>query len=130
MITEIKSKNRIFALLVDHSLVKEGAFPVTDPSWPLQLLLMKRKRGYVVSKHMHKKMRKITRQPQEAIVVVRGTIKASIFDRKGKLLARKNISSGQCLLLVDGGHEVKITKNALIYAFKDGPYVDDKISLY
>jgi hypothetical protein len=30
---------------------------------------------------------------------------------------------------VDGGHEVKIKRNALIYAFKDGPYVDDKIFL-
>lgn len=129
MITEIKSGNRIFALVIDHSLIKEGTFPVTDPAWPLQLLLMKRKKGHVVSKHTHKKLRKITKQPQEAIVVVRGAVEAKIFDRKGKFLAKKNVSAGQCLLLVEGAHEVKIIKDALIYAFKDGPYVDDKISL-
>jgi hypothetical protein len=102
---------------------------VTHPSWPLQLLLMKRKQGHVVSKHMHKKIRKITQQPQEALVVIKGAVQASIFDRKGKLIAKKNISAGQCLLIVDGAHEVKMTKNSLIYAFKDGPHVDDKISL-
>lgn len=129
MINEIKSGKRIYALIIDIASSKEGSFPVTDPSWALQLLLMRRKRGHVVSKHMHKKILKYTRQPQEALVVVKGAIEASIFDRKGKLLAKKNISSGQCLLLVDGAHEVKMTKNSLIYAFKDGPYVDDKIVL-
>ncbi len=129
MITEIKSGNKIFALIVNLASVKEGTFPVTDPTWPLQLLLMKRKKGHIVSKHTHKKIRKVTAQPQEAIVVVKGSIEAKIFNRKGKILAKKNVSSGQCLFLVDGAHEVKVTKNAQIYAFKDGPYVDDKILL-
>ena len=129
MKTEVKSGNKIFALVFDLSSIKEGSFPVTDASWPIQLLLMNRQRGHVVKKHMHKKIRKISQQPQEAIVVMKGVIQASIFDRKGKLIAKKTISSGQCLLMVDGGHEVKIIKDALIYAFKDGPYVDDKIFL-
>lgn len=129
MITKIKSGKKIFALVFDLASMKEGTFPVTDSSWPLQLLLMKRKQGHVVAKHLHKKIRKVTKQPQEAIVVMKGAIEASIFDRKGKFIAKKNISSGKCLLVVDGAHEIKITKNALMYAFKDGPYVDDKIFL-
>ncbi len=129
MITEIKTGNTILALVIDISSIKEGTFPVTDSSWSLQLLLMRRKRGHVVGKHMHRKITKTSNQPQEAIVVVRGAIEASIFDRMGKIIAKKKVLTGQCLLLVDGGHEVKILKNALIYAFKDGPYVEDKIFL-
>ena len=129
MVTEIKSGNKILALVISLSSIKEGAFPVTDPSWPLQLLLMKRKRGHVVAKHMHKKIRKISKQPQEALVVIKGSVEASIFDEKGVFIAKKHVSAGQCLFFIDGGHEVKMTKNALIYAFKDGPYVDDKIPL-
>lgn len=129
MITEIKTGDIVLALIIDISSIKEGTFPVTDSSWSLQLLLMRRKRGHVVVKHMHKKIQKISNQPQEAIVVVRGAIEASIFDRMGKIIAKRKISTGQCLLLVDGGHEIKILKNALIYAFKDGPYVEDKIFL-
>ena len=129
MITKIKSGKKIFALVIDLSSLKEGMHPVTDPSWPLQLLLMKRRQGHVVLKHIHKKILKTTQQSQEGLVVVRGAIQASIFDRKGKFIAKKNVSSGQCLLIVDGAHEVKITKNALMYEFKSGPYVDDKIFL-
>jgi hypothetical protein len=129
MITKIKSGNRIFALIVDFSSEKEGAHPATDPSWPLQLLLMKRQKGHVVSKHTHKKVKKITQQPQEALVVIKGQLETRIFNSKGKFIAKKIVSAGQCLLLVDGGHEVKFTKDSLVYAFKDGPYVDDRISL-
>ncbi len=129
MITKITSGKKIFALVADLSSAKEGTFPVTNPSWPLQLLLMKRKKGHVVLKHIHRKIRKIIQQPQEALVVIKGAIEAKIFDRKGKFIAKKNVSAGQCLLLVDGGHEVKFTKDSLIYSFKDGPHRDDKIFL-
>ena len=126
---EIKQGKKIFAVVYDLSSIKEGTHPATDPSWPIQVLLMKRKQGYVVTKHIHKKIRKISKQPQEALVVIKGALQASIFDRKGKFIAKKNVSAGQCLLLADGAHEIKMTKNALVFAFKDGPHVDDKIFL-
>ena len=131
MITEIRSKDakKLFALLLDLEGLKEGSFGVTDPRWSLQLLLMNRKKGHVVKKHMHKKILKSTKQPQEAIIVVKGEIVASIFDRKGVLLAKKEVRAGQCLLILDGAHEVVFKKDSLAYAFKDGPYVDDKIAL-
>src|SRR3989344_3333832 len=129
MITRIKSGNKIFALLVDFKNLDEGPLPITSPSCSLQMLMMKRKREYVVKKHMHKKLPKYSKQPQEAVVVVKGELKAIIFDRKGNILAKKKVSEGQCLFMMDGGLEVKITKNALAYEFKNGPYVEDKIPL-
>lgn len=129
MITEIKSGNKIFALLIDLSSLQEGTFPVTNPSWAIQLLLMKRKRGHIVRKHMHKKIRKSSVQPMEALVVVQGAVEVRIFDRKGTFIAKKNLTSGQCLLIVDGAHELEVKKDSLMYAFKDGPYKEDKVLL-
>ncbi|OGG51098.1 hypothetical protein A2763_02035 [Candidatus Kaiserbacteria bacterium RIFCSPHIGHO2_01_FULL_54_36] len=132
MITEIRGKNgskKLFALLLDVSDIGEGTYPVTAPSWPLQLLLMKRKSGHVVRKHMHKKLRKSSSGPMEAIVVVRGEIQANIYDRKGAPVSELSVSAGQCLLIIDGAHEVRVRKDALMYAFKDGPYKEDKIIL-
>src|SRR3989344_6342512 len=131
MITEIRSKHKkkkeLLALILDVSDMQEGSFGVTEPSWSLQVLMMKRRAGHVVRKHMHKKIRKSTKQPMEALVVIRGAVQASIFDRKGILAAKKRVSAGQCLLIVDGAHEVAIQKNALMYAFKDGLHVQDKV---
>ena len=129
MITEIRSGGEMFAGIFDLESIQEGTFPVTDPRGSIQLLLMKRKSGHVVAKHTHKKIVKTTQQPQEAIVVIKGVIEASIFDEKGDLIEKKKVTAGQCLLIIQGGHEVRIIEDALIYAFKDGPFVDDKISL-
>lgn len=128
MITEIKSGNEIFALHVSLDDLGEGSFPSTDPLWSIQMLMMNRKAGHVVTKHMHRKVQKTTNMPQEAIVVIKGSIIASIFDRSGELISKQDVVAGQCLLIVDGAHEVEVTEDALIYAFKDGPYVDDKIN--
>ncbi len=129
MITEIRSGKKILALVIDLTSLKEGTFPATSPSWALQLLLMKRKKGYIVAKHTHGKLKKVTHQPQEAIVVIKGAIEARIFSGNGKLVAKKHVSAGQCLLIIEGGHEIKFTKNTLAYAFKDGPHKDDKVFL-
>src|SRR5581483_903205 len=117
MINKVISRGKIFALVIDVATEKSGSHPATNPAWPIQMLLTNRKAGHVVAKHMHKKVRKSSAQPQEALVVVKGALQASIFDRKGKFLAKKNVRAGQCLLLVDGAHEVKFTKNSLVYAF-------------
>ncbi len=129
MTTEIKSGGEIFAVILDLESLQEGTFPATDPQGSIQLLLMKRKKGHVVAKHTHKKTLKTTEQPQEALVVIKGAIEVSIFDEKAELIEKKNITAGQCLLILRGGHEVRMIEDALIYAFKDGPFVDDKISL-
>ncbi len=129
MRTEIKSGGEIFAVIVDLASIQEGAFPATDPAWSIQLLLMNRKKDHVVAKHTHKKIAKTTQQPQEAIVVMKGAIEASIFDEKGDLIEKKNITAGQCLLMIRGGHEVGIIEDALMYAFKDGPFIEDTITL-
>ncbi len=129
MTTEIKSGEEVYAIHVDLASIKEGSFPATDPAATIQLLLMNRKKGHVVAKHSHKKLVKTTQQPQEALVVMTGAIEASIFDEKGDLIEKMDVTPGQCLLILRGWHEVRFTEDALVYAFKDGPFMDDKISL-
>ena len=126
---EIKVGNKVFAVIIDLADAPSGAHPATDAAWPLQLLTMNRESGHVVPKHMHKRLIRTSNQPQEALVVIRGAVRAVIYDRKGKVVGRCNITAGQCLILADGGHEVAFTKDTLAYEFKTGPYMDDKIKL-
>ncbi len=128
-IKEIRMGRKVIGLIVDARHFPRGAHPSTDPSWPLQLLTMNRQKGHTVPKHMHKRIKKTTTQPQEAMVVVRGEIRVLICDRKKKTIGVHIVRAGQCLFLADGGHEVTFTKDTLAYEFKTGPHVADKISL-
>ena len=129
MIKKILSKGKTFAILLDVKDIAEGAHSITHSKGALQMLMMKRKAGHVVKKHMHKRISKSTTQPQEGIVVVKGAVRAIIYDRKGKKVGACSVTAGQCLLILDGAHKVEMTKSSLIYEFKTGPYVEDKIYL-
>lgn len=119
----------MYAIHVDLASIPEGSSPATDAADTIQLLLMNRKKGHVVAKHSHKRLVKTIQQPQEALVVMKGAIEASIFDEKGDLIEKKDVAAGQCLIILRGWHEVRFTEDALVYAFKDGPFMDDKIAV-
>ena len=78
---------------------------------------------------MHEKVLKSSEQPQEAIVVVAGSLRVKIFGRDGTKVGVYEVFTGQCMLIADGAHEVEMTSDTLAYEFKTGPYVPDKIMI-
>lgn len=129
MITEIKSKDKLIALLVDNQDIKDGTHPVTNSPWSLQLLMMKRKAGHVFAKHTHKAINRSVPDLQEAIVVTSGKLLITVCDRSGKDIGAYEVSSHQCLFLVDGGYKVEVLEDASFYEFKNGPHEEDKVLL-
>jgi len=130
MITEIKSKDKIIALLVDNRDIADGTHPVTDSSWSLQLLMMKRQAGHVFAKHTHKAMDRSATDLQEAIVVTSGKLLITVCDRSGADVGAYEVSLGQCLFLADGGYKIEVLEDgSSFFEFKNGPHADDKILL-
>lgn len=130
MIKEIKLKNKLIALLVDNSNLKEdGTFPVTDSSFPLQMIMMKRANGHVFAKHTHERLERKINFLQEVIIVNKGKLLINVCSREGESIGSYEVSSGQCLFLIDGGYEIEVLEDALFYEFKNGPYIEDKILL-
>lgn len=127
MIKKITAGKTLLALVLDTKDIGEGITAVTDPAGSLQLLMRKNKKGTAVAMHKHKKMPRTIERIQEGLVVMKGEVKATIADRRGKVVGTYKVTAGQCLFLANGAHRVEITKNAVIYEFKTGPYRDDKV---
>lgn len=129
MTQEISSEGTVFALIADTSDIAEGVYPLTDPMFSLQVMSRKHMAGYIAPKHTHKEVLRSSVQVNEALVVMSGEITARIGDMEGKDIGTYTISVGQCLLMLKGTHEIIVTKDALLYEFKNGPFVDDKVLL-
>jgi len=129
MITKISSNGKLVALLIGGSDVDDGTHPITDSAWSLQLLMMKRKKGHVFAKHTHKVIERATELLQEAIVVCKGKLLITVCNRAGEDIGPYEVSTGQCLFLVDGGYKVEVLEDTEFYEFKNGPHEDDKILL-
>ena len=128
MMSELKVGERLVALLLDLSDLDSGVSAISDTEWPLQVMMMKRKEGYIVEKHAHKNMERTTHARQKAIVVIKGEMSVVVCDEEGTDGEECMVSAGQCLYLVDGGYRIEMKKDCAFYEFKNGPHLEDKIS--
>lgn len=129
MVTEIKLRNKLVALLIGNRDIEDGTHPITDPAWPLQMLMMKRNVGHVFAKHTHTIIERPTSSLQEAIIVTKGKLAVTVCDRIGEDIGVFEVSSGECLFLVDGGYKIEVSEDAAFYEFKNGPHSEDKVLL-
>ena len=76
-----------------------------------------------VKSHIHKKIQRTTTITQEAWIVYRGKIKATIFDIDKTLLSEITITKGDCIVLYNGGHSLTcLEDDTIFYEIKNGPY--------
>lgn len=131
MIKEIKLKEKLVGIIVDNSDMGDGTHPITPSEWPLQLIALKRNKGHIWAKHTHKAMERVNQTLQEAIVVNKGKVLVTVCDRTGVDIGDFEVSSGQCLFLVDGGYKIEAMEDTSFYEFKNGPHpgLDDKVLL-
>lgn len=131
MITEIKFKEKLTALLVDNSDIEDGTYPISASEWPLQFLMMRRRKGHIFAKHTHATIPRENNFLQEAIVVNKGKLLVTVCSREGEDIGDYEVSAGQCLFLVDGGYKIEVMEDASFYEFKNGPHPkkDDKVLL-
>lgn len=129
MIKEIKCNDKLIALLIDNADIEDGTHPITESAWPLQMLMMKRPKGHTFAKHTHVVMERSTPALQEVIVINKGKVLVTVCDREGNDVGDYEVSSGQCLFLVNGGYKIEVIEDAMFYEFKNGPHEDDKILL-
>jgi hypothetical protein len=61
---------------------------------------------------------------QESWIIIKGSIKAYLFDIDGNLLLNEIIYPGDCVITFEGGHKFDILeKNTVLYECKTGPYL-------
>jgi hypothetical protein len=60
---------------------------------------------------------------QESWVIIRGEVQVDYFSESGEFLETHTLQEGDCSITFKGGHGYRtITKEAVVYEFKNGPY--------
>lgn len=89
----------------------------------LQVSCFKMHKDKTFRAHKHLKQEKITDITQESFVVVRGKIKAIIYDLDDTIISEPILSVGDCIITLYGGHNyLGLEDDTIIYEHKTGPY--------
>tara|TARA_Y100001938_G_scaffold141567_1_gene211551 strand:+ start:833 stop:1246 length:414 start_codon:yes stop_codon:yes gene_type:complete len=117
------SDDKLIAVVIEKSDLASYRVDGCPSSEYLQVCGRMLEAGVKVGAHKHIPIDRQTLLTQESWIVVRGLIKASIYDIDDSLLQDITISSGECVTLLRGGHSLEsLEDNTLFYEIKNGPY--------
>ena len=106
---------------------------ITPAEEYLQVAAIKMEKGRTFKAHKHIHQERYTDIAQESWVVIRGKIKAILYDLDDSVVATPILNEGDCSITFRGGHNYEcLEDDTMVYEYKTGPYqgVDkDKVLL-
>jgi len=105
---------------------------VSAPDSSMQMGLLAHGAGFVEVPHVHKEIPRTIKDLQQFLVVQRGRVAIDFFDGDGALLQTVELGPGDAMLLMSGGHSLRVIEDAQCVSVKQGPFLgveNDKIPL-
>jgi mannose-6-phosphate isomerase-like protein (cupin superfamily) len=126
-ISSVRYPNRVLHAIVRTGDVFEGRLNVSRDEESLQVSVIPLSPGASMVPHYHHVRpdgAAAPRETQECWIVIRGEIRAQLFDENHAFLADALLREGDLLVTFGGGHAFSDAKpSTLIIECKNGPYI-------
>jgi len=124
-----KCKKRILLFsYYDPEKIDSERVDITPTETFLQCSILNKNKNFIVNPHLHKTHKRLSNKTNEAWIVIKGEIRADLYDINKKKIKTIILKKGSCLVMHNGGHALKVTKkNTVFYEIKNGPYLKNKV---
>jgi hypothetical protein len=120
---EIKSDDgKIIAIVVKSEFEKDGVNFISKQDYPLQLGISSYKEGETIKAHFHIEKEITINKIQEVVHIRSGRAMVNLYDLNGKKFKSAELSEGDTIFFVDGGHGFEMLEDTKIIEVKQGPY--------
>lgn len=115
--------------LVNHFVdITEIRMDLSPESEFLQVSCFKLNENKTFRSHKHLNLERQTNITQESWVVIKGKIKAILYDVDDKILEEIVLNAGDCSITFRGGHNyLCLEDNTVVYEYKTGPYLGQQV---
>jgi hypothetical protein len=121
----ISARGEVLAMIVRRGFSADGIQFFTPGDFSQQLGYMRREQGYVIPAHRHLPVDRAISMTQEVLFVRSGRLEVDLFDGQGVLVAQREVTAGDVVLLAGGGHGFTMLTECEILEVKQGPYAGD-----
>jgi hypothetical protein len=124
-IEQIASGGRLLAIIVRAQVTTEKKYNfLTDQQNALQLGVSSYQGGELIPSHAHLKTEVTVPSGQEFILVKAGKLRVILYDEGTReQLSVQDLSAGDAILLIAGGHGFEVLEACQIMEVKQGPYL-------
>jgi len=124
-ITKVSKNGTTYALLFSKDLTAEGVRFLTEDENTFQVGLMERPAGYKVEPHQHAGCSTELHTISEFIYVEKGKVLVTVYDEEWEELKQQELSDGDFLLFLRGGHGLEVLEPVRMIEVKQGPFSGD-----
>lgn len=126
----IKDGSKILAIIIRGTNTKKYQF-FSPENFPLQIGTVGKKKGEKIRAHLHNEPVRTVRETQECLYIEKGLVKVSIYNKQGKIIAKRILKATDKILSASGGHGFEILEDTVFFEIKQGPYPGyDKAKTY
>jgi len=118
-----------YALVFRRDIAVPGGtrFP-TQNADALQVGFFERAPGYASPPHRHISRKIDLVHPAEFLSIEQGRVSITVYDEAWTIVAERELTGGECIVFLRGGHALTVLEPARILEVKQGPYLQqDKI---
>jgi len=124
-IEHIKDGEIDLALIVRSNYRSEGIEFFTPNSYSQQIGYMNRPAGYVIQPHVHNPVTREVQYTNEVLIVRSGRVQVDFYSEQQAYLFSRELSQGDIVLLIRGGHGFKMLEATEMVEVKQGPYAGE-----
>lgn len=116
------ASNKLMALLIPADYSKSGIEFLTDDSSYQQVAYMGHPAGHIIIPHFHNKIERIVDYTCETLIVRKGILEVVLYENQIEKY-RFNMSAGDVLTLLSGGHGFNVIEDVEMIEIKQGPFM-------
>jgi hypothetical protein len=121
----------VLAYVIRGTLTPEKTVFPTPPELELQVGFVVYPAGGMITPHRHIPITRSIERTCEVIVVQKGRCEIDIYNDDRRLVETRELSTGDLVIIVSGGHGFRMKEDTVLLEIKQGPYfgVTEKESL-
>lgn len=118
----IQDGEETLAVLIRAEMQPDATTFLTPPDYRQQVGFVVHPAGSEIPRHDHLSLQRSITGTSECIIVRRGRSEVTIYDRQRREVCRRELKTGDVLLLVAGGHGFRQIEDTVFLEIKQGPY--------
>jgi hypothetical protein len=125
MITEIKHRGDLLAMILSGRFNEPGIHFFTPNSFSQQLAFMRHPQGKVIQPHVHNSVARQVQYTLEVLVLRKGRMRVDFYDNAKSYIESRIMEAGDVILLATGGHGFEALEEIEMFEVKQGPFVGE-----
>jgi mannose-6-phosphate isomerase-like protein (cupin superfamily) len=110
------------AFIIRAELLPDKTIFLTPPEFKQQVGFVVYAEGGEIARHVHRPLERHLVGTSEVLVVRKGRCKIDIYDNARELVATRELRTGDIMLMVAGGHGLRMLEDTVFLEIKQGPY--------